>query len=374
MQQLQSKIPGVYLTEISPSPVTELLTGVPIFFGLADDNQKVNYYPRRLTLLGQFEQFFSSNQDSYLGDAVRGFFENGGRLCYVMPLPDNTLDALKKGLEASEIVENIDLVCAPDLMQAKDQDILVMQREILSHCEKMGDRFAILDAVNSNDVQAINEQKKGLISNYGVLYAPWFGIENREKENPIPPCGHIAGIYAQSDRAGVVHSAPANQVIEGILDLRFSLTPEQQIQLNQEKGAGVNVIRSLRGRGLRVWGVRTLSDLPEWKYVNVRRLFLTFKRWIDFNLADTVFELNDFSLWLRIRRELTIYCESLWQQGALQGETAEQAFYVKCDALTNPPESREMGKAIAEIGLAPTIPGEFIQLLLVQTGNSIALV
>ena len=372
MQQLQSKLPGVYLTEISPSPVTELLTGVPIFFGLVDDNQKVDYSPRRLTLLGQFEQFFSSKQDGYLEDAVRGFFENGGRLCYVMPLPDNTLDALKKGLEASEIVENIDLVCAPDLMKEKDQTILVMQREILSHCEKMGDRFAILDAVNSADVQAINGQKQGLISHYGALYAPWFRIENRE--NPIPPCGHIAGIYAQSDRGGGAHAAPANQVIEGILDLSFSLTPEQQIQLNQEKGAGVNVIRSLRGRGLRVWGVRTLSDLPEWKYVNVRRLFLTFKRWIDFNLADTVFEPNDFSLWLRIRRELTIYCESLWQQGALQGETAQEAFYVNCDAITNPSESREMGKAIAEIGLAPTIPGEFIQLLLVQTGNSIALV
>ena len=372
MQQLQSKLPGVYLTKISPSPVTELLTGVPIFFGLADDNQKVDYCPRRLTLLGQFEQFFSSKQDGYLGDAVRGFFENGGRLCYVMPLPDNTLDALKKGLEASEIVENIDLVCAPDIMKGDTQDILEMQREILSHCEKMGDRFAILDAVNSADVQAINGQKQGLISHYGALYAPWFRIENRK--NPIPPCGHIAGIYAQSDRAGGVHAAPANQAIEGILDLSFSLTPEQQIQLNQEKGAGVNVIRSLRGRGLRVWGVRTLSDLPEWKYVNVRRLFLTFKRWIDFNLADTVFEPNDFSLWLRIRRELTIYCESLWQQGALQGETAQEAFYVNCDAITNPSESREMGKAIAEIGLAPTIPGEFIQFLLVQTGNSIAIV
>jgi hypothetical protein len=160
MQQLQSKLPGVYLTEISPSPVTELLTGVPLFFGLADDNQKVNYCPRRLTLLGQFEQFFSSKQDAYLGDAVRGFFENGGRLCYVMPLPDNTLDALKRGLEASETIENIDLVCAPDLMKATDQTILVMQREILSYCEKMGDRFAILDAVNSADVQAINQQKQ----------------------------------------------------------------------------------------------------------------------------------------------------------------------------------------------------------------------
>lgn len=371
MQQLQSKIPGVYLTEISPAPEAQLLTGVPIFFGLAGDQEKV-YFPQRLTLLDQFEQFFSSQKDGYLGDTVRGFFENGGRLCYVMPLPDHTLNALKRGLEASEIVENIDLVCAPDIMKGDTQDILEMQREILSHCEKMGDRFAILDAVDSAEVQAINRQKQGLISNHGALYAPWLKIENRE--NPIPPCGHIAGIYAQSDRAGGVHTAPANQVIAGILDLSFSLTLEQQIQLNQEKGAGVNIIRSLRGRGLRVWGVRTLSDLPEWKYVNVCRLFLTFKRWIDFNLGDTVFEPNDFSLWLRIQRELTIYCESLWQQGALQGETTEQAFYVKCDAITNPPESREMGKAIAQIGLAPTIPGEFIQLLLVQTGNSIALV
>ena len=194
MQQLQSKLPGVYLTKISPSPVTELLTGVPIFFGLADDNQKVDYCPRRLTLLGQFEQFFSSKQDGYLGDAVRGFFENGGRLCYVMPLPDNTLDALKKGLEASEIVENIDLVCAPDIMKGDTQDILEMQREILSHCEKMGDRFAILDAVNSADVQAINARNMSTGRNKNV------GL-----------CGRIVNLYPRKIECCIVRGKARQQ-------------------------------------------------------------------------------------------------------------------------------------------------------------------
>ena len=117
--------------------------------------------------------------------------------------------------------------------------------------------------------------------------------------------------------------------------------------------------------------MRTLSSLPEWQYVNVRRLFLTFGRWANQNLTDTVFEPNDFRLWVRLERELSVYCESLWQQGAIQGAIPQEAFYVKCDEETNLPENREMGQLIAEVGLAPTIPGEFIQLLLVQSSSGI---
>ena len=124
---------------------------------------------------------------------------------------------------------------------------------------------------------------------------------------------------------------------------------------------------------MRVWGVRTLSPLPEWQYINVRRLFLTFGRWANFNLADTVFESNTFSLWIRLERELSVYCESLWLQGALKGTLPQEAFYVKCDEETNPPENREMGQVVAEVGLAPTVPGEFIQLLLVQSSSGISI-
>ncbi|NES84910.1 MAG: phage tail sheath family protein [Moorea sp. SIO2B7] len=360
------KIPGIYLKQIVPTPEPELLTGVPVFFGLAkaDDNE-----PKKLTLGTQFDQYFSQ-VEGYLRDAVQGFFENGGRICYVIALANNSLDALQKGLEASEILENTDLVCVPDIMLASETEIIQMQQAILEYCDRMGDRFAILDTLNIADLDKLDQQRQALSSHNGALYAPWLKIEDRP--DFIPPCGHIAGVYASCDNRVGVYSAPANIILEGVLNLSFSLTSREQTQLNSKNGAGVNFIRSLRGRGMRVWGVRTLSPLAEWKYVNVRRIFLTFGRWVNQNLADTVFEPNDFPLWIRLKRELSVYCESLWRQGALQGSLPQEAFYVKCDEETNPSENREMGKVVAEVGLAPTIPGEFIQLLLVQSSSGIS--
>ncbi|NET46329.1 phage tail sheath subtilisin-like domain-containing protein [Okeania sp. SIO2B3] len=372
-------IPGISLNEIVLTAEPELLTGVPVFFGLAEEHHNE---PQKLTLWTQFDQYFPSllESEEYLRDAVKGFFENGGRLCYVIALADDTPKALQEGLEASEILENIDLVCVPDIILGTEAEIVQMQQTVLEHCERMGDRFAILDGLNNNNIdklnwiKQLNGQREQLSSHNGALYAPWLKIEdltNSSKPKSIPPCGHIAGIYASSDRTVGVHGAPANIELEGVLDLSLSLTPTEQAKLNPENEPGINCIRSLRGRGIRVWGVRTLSSLPEWQYVNVRRLFLTFARWANQNLTDTVFEPNDFRLWVRLERELSVYCESLWQQGAIQGAVPQEAFYVKCDEETNPPENREMGQVIAEVGLAPTIPGEFIQLLLVQSSSGI---
>ncbi|MGK7924983.1 MAG: phage tail sheath family protein [Spirulina sp.] len=373
MPTLKPKIPGISLTHIIPTPEPEFLTGVPVFFGLAKAKTDEND-PKKLTLATQFDQCFSRLPESkdYLKDAVKGFFENGGRFCYVVTLAENTLDALQEGLEASEVLENVDLVCAPDLMLLDSETAIQRQKVILEHCEKMGDRFAILDTLKNKE--ELDRQRLALSSHNGALYAPWLKIENltdSPRLKSIPPCGHIAGIYASCDRAEGVHGSPANIPLEGVLDLSFSLTPTEQANLNPQNEAGVNFIRSLRGRGIRVWGVRTLSPLTEWQYVNVRRLFLTFGRWADRNLADTVFEPNAFPLWVRLQRELSVYCESLWRQGALQGSLPQEAFYVKCDGENNPPENRETGRVVAEVGLAPAIPGEFIQLLLVQSSSGI---
>lgn len=171
MPTVDSQIPGVYLTRIVPLPEPELLTGVPVFLGFASVRDGVNE-PKKLTLMLQFEQYFSSIGDGYLADAVRGFFVNGGRLCYVIALPDNKLTTLQTALETSEILEDVDLVCAPDLMTVPDAERQRMQQAILEHCDRMGDRFAILDALNVDDVQAIAQQKQGLSSPNGALYAP----------------------------------------------------------------------------------------------------------------------------------------------------------------------------------------------------------
>lgn len=336
-----------------------------------------------LTLWTQFVQYFQPLDDvqlhifldSYLANAVRGFFENGGRLCYFLHLPDNSLLALQNGLQAIESLDVIDLVCAPDIMQNPPTEVLEMQRAVLEHCDRMGDRFAILDAFNiSNieDIQTLKEQQQGLIGDNAALYTPWLKTENASTD--IPPCGHIAGIYARNDAEVGVHRAPANYLLEGVLDLSILFTDADWEILNAEIGAGVNCIRSFRSRGIRIWGSRTLSQNPEWQYINIRRLKITVLRWVERNLADAIFEPNNIDLWDRIVRELTVYCEFLWEKGAIHGDTPEEAFYVKCDAETNPAEIRNTGQIVTEIGLAPTAPSEFIVISLVHRSNGVKFV
>lgn len=373
------QIPGVYREDVSPAPAPTLMTGVPAFLGLAERGSLNT--PQRLTLWPQFEQHFGQPlSNSYLGYAVRGFFENGGQLCYVVPIKQPTPSALQEGLDAIAPLDTIDLVCAPDILQAsQNTDIRVMQRAVLDHCELLGDRFAILDARNVS-VGEIQQQQQHLSSISGALYAPWLkvpplvGATETTRLAEIPPCGHIAGVYARSDRAGGIHQSPANYVLEGVLDLNLNLAVADIARLYPEDPvASVNCLRALPGRGIRIWGTRTLSQDPSWHYINVRRLFLTVHRWCDRNLANVAFEPNDFKLWIRIERELTAYCESLLRQGALKGDTAQEAFYVKCDAETNPPEVWDAGMVVTEIGLAPTIPNEFIIVRLIHGTTGVSL-
>lgn len=383
--------PGVYLEEIFPAPSPELITGVPAFLGVTkvknaekkEQKEDANQ-PKLLKLWPQFEQFFGqASSGSYLVHAVRGFFENGGRLCYVVPLQDAEKEALEQGLAAIESLDTIDLVCVPDIMMEisdmrKSPEIqknwesqrLEMQKLVLDHCDKMGDRFAILDSLP--DKQKITEQRDSLQSDNGALYFPWIKVLDpaTQKLIEVPPCGHIAGIYAQSDRTYGFPQTPANYPLEGVLDLSVSLASDEQDALNPKNNSNeppsINCLRVLKGRGIRIWGGRTLSQNPEWQYINVRRLFLTVLRWIESNLEDVVFEPNDFKLWVRIERELTTYLESLLRKGALQGRTPQEAFYIKCDSETNPPEMRDIGTVVTEIGLAPTKPNEFIVVRLIH--------
>lgn len=382
------KIPGVYREEERHLSV-EKSTGVPLFLGLGLTVNPTSP-PIKLTLWTQFQVQVATpyglKHKSYLSYAVRGFFENGGRVCYVQGLPD--LASLQKVLKDLETLAEVDLVCIPDLYPiASSQDAIQAQTLVLQYCERMGDRFAILDAPNS-DVQAMQHLRStsGLMNANGAMYAPWihvrdkpvFGSDpaNQTEPQPIPPCGHIAGIYARVDREGGVHHAPANRVLEGVTKLSLTLSDADQAELNpnpKESGFGINCLRVLPGRGIRIWGASTLSRDPIWRSIPVRRLFLTVARWIEQNMTDISFEPNDFSLWIRVGRELTSYLESLYQQGALQGQTVEEAFYVKCDATTNPPDSRESGRVMAEIGLAPTLPNEFIVIRLIHGETGVML-
>jgi phage tail sheath protein FI len=251
-----------------------------------------------------------------------------------------------------------------------------VQQHILTHCAEEGNRLAILDALPEATTAGVLEQRDRLTIGQaepvnGALYHPWLrivsGVVQRPVDRLVPPCGHVAGIFARSDARVGVFKAPANEEVLGVVDLETNIDNSIQDQLNPE---GVNCLRAFPGRGIRVWGARTLSRDPNWRYVNVRRLFLTLRRWIDLNMAWATFEPNELPLWVRIQRELTTYLTTLLRAGALQGASPAQAFYVKCDAETNPPDLREAGQVVTEIGLAPLAPAEFIVVRIIHRAGA----
>jgi phage tail sheath protein FI len=278
--------------------------------------------------------------------------------------------ARREGLGALEALDDITILCVPDLMSSYQRGditldgVKAVQTAMLNHCERMKYRFAVLDAPPDMSPQEIAEWRKttaGYDSKYGALYYPWISVTNPLGANGanmlIPPSGHVAGIYARVDGDRGVHKAPANEVVMGALGLELNMTKGEQEGLNP---IGVNCIRAFPGRGIRVWGARTLSSDPSWRYVNVRRLFNFVEASIENGTQWVVFEPNDQDLWARVRRDVTAFLRNVWRTGALFGATPEQAFYVKCDEELNPPEVRDLGQLIIEVGLAPVKPAEFV--------------
>jgi hypothetical protein len=179
----------------------------------------------------------------------------------------------------------------------------------------------------------------------------------------VPPSGHVAGVWCRTDASRGVHKAPANEVILGTNGLGVQVTGEEQGSLNK---SGINCIRSFPGRGIRIWGARTLSSDPEWRYLSVRRLFNYVAESINEGTQWAVFEPNDERLWLSLRVAATNFLRRVWLDGALFGASPNEAFYVKCDSETNPPEVVEAGQVVCEIGIAPVKPAEFVVFRLSQ--------
>jgi hypothetical protein len=384
------RAPGVYIEEIVPEQAPAFRTGVPVFVGFAaevrsgiDLGSGQTAAVGRLTRWEEFaERVGRAIPGGFLGYAVRGFFENGGESCVVIALRESQPHsaALTRVFSPGGLldsIEDVDLVCAPDIslpgmsmgdVQQSQELIFTLQKQVLEHCQRMGDRFAILDALATADHEHSIQvgQWQALVPTDGALYYPWIrvGPFAGEDSGVVPPCGHIAGVYARTDAQFGVHKAPANEIVEGALDLEAQLTDEEQSRLND---IGVNCIRSFPRRGIRVWGARTLSGLENWRYVHVRRLFLTLTRWIEQHMRDVVFEPNGPPLWARVRDRLGGYCNELFERGALKGIRPAEGFFVKCDAETNPREVREAGQLICDIGLAPIMPAEFIVVRLYQS-------
>ncbi len=275
----------------------------------------------------------------------------------------------RTGLGGLQAVDEITMVSVPDVMAAYGKGIIDMdgvqaiQQAMIGHAAEMKDRIAILDPPPGLSPQQIKEwrvEKTRYDSPFAALYWPW--IKTYDPLNGgsilVPPSGHIAGIWSRTDQTRGVHKAPANEVVRGAFDLETQITRAEHDQLNP---VGINVIRAFPGRGIRVWGARTLATTDaSWKYVNVRRLFNFLEESILEGTEWVVFESNDLDLWQRIRRTVGAFLLGQWRNGALFGETPEQAFYVKCDRETNPDDVIESGMVVIEVGVAPVRPAEFV--------------
>jgi phage tail sheath protein FI len=263
----------------------------------------------------------------------------------------------RTGIFTLQNIDDISIVAVPGRTH---QDV---QNAIIAHCALMRYRFAVLDSEQSAKLKDVQKHRQLYDTTYGAFYYPWLVIGDRFGRNgdviQIPPSGHVAGIYARSDVQRGVHKAPANEVVLGIRDLEVRLTKGEQDILNPKH---INCFRDFRdiNRGLRVWGARTLSSDPEWKYVNVRRLFLFIEKSIERGTQYAVFEPNAEALWATVRRSVTNFLTAVWRDGALAGTTPEEAFFVKVDRSTMTQDDIDNGRLIILVGIAPVKPAEFV--------------
>ena len=377
--------PGVFIEEqdTGAHPILAVGTSTAGFVGTASiaDAGKGEAIP--VDNWGQFYKIFvgEKGKSTDLANAVQGFFANGGSRCYIANIGAD--EAVSVGLDALNLIDEIAIIAAPGRCDQQSYNAL------LDAAELMKDRVAILDGpamvddadqltrVGSGDGDSsaggggkTKPQKAGMkprVSKYGSFYVPHLRVPDAINPSVIvsaPPSGHMAGLWAQTDATRGVHKAPANMAVRGAVGLTKIYSSAEQGPLND---AGVNVIRFFTREGIRVWGARTLDPTGNWKYLNVRRLFTMIEESIAISTRWVIFEPNDKPLWNDIKRDITNFLRVLHSQGALAGDRPEQAFFVKCDRETNPPETIDLGQVVVVVGIAPVKPAEF---LIIRIGQS----
>ncbi|HYH66742.1 MAG TPA: phage tail sheath C-terminal domain-containing protein [Urbifossiella sp.] len=277
---------------------------------------------------------------------------------------DDAEPARRTGIQCLRNEDEISLVAAPGFTAP------AVVLALTAHCEAMRYRFAVLDGPPppEDTIADVRAARQPLDTKYAALYHPWLHVPDPFPANPaavgdhaVPPSGHVLGVYARTDAERGVHKAPANEVVRGIVGLRRALNKAEQDLLNPFP-VNVNVIRDFRaeGRGLRVWGARVVTSDPDWKYVNVRRLFLFVEKSLERGLQWVVFEPNAEPLWARVRRAAAAFLDRVWRDGALEGTTATQAYFVKVDRTTMTQADIDSGRLVVLIGIAPVKPAEFV--------------
>lgn len=375
--------PDIYIKEVPSGtrPIEAVGTSTAAFIGKAPQEKAHLLESFGINNWRQFISEFvgDATESTPLAQAVWGYYQNGGNRCYVVNIGKEK--TISKGLQALESEDEVAIVAAPGYLGADSYDAL------LTHCEDLQDRVAILDGPphvkklsqlvqTATAAPETNEGGKSPADSeahssglgprdsergYGAFYYPWISVRDpldpQGKLVDVPPSGHLAGIYARTDATRGVHKAPANEIVRGALRVTHRLTRADQAELNPY---GVNCIRFFSSQGVLVWGARTVTSDPQWRYLNVRRLFNMIEESIARSTRWIVFEPNEPTLWQAIKRDVGAFLTLLWRDGALMGRTAEESFFVKCDDETNPPEVIDAGRVVIQIGIAPVKPAEFI--------------
>ncbi|MBK9432941.1 MAG: phage tail sheath subtilisin-like domain-containing protein [Sphingomonadales bacterium] len=270
----------------------------------------------------------------------------------------DTETELKHGLTAFEDVEDISIVAAPgsSFNGVAAQGVALA---LIAHAKKMQYRIAVIDSIKGDTISQVRDYRAKFDSTHAAFYYPWVRVIDpvTSLENHYPPSGFVAGIYARNDIERAVYKAPANEVVNLAIGFEKFLNKGQQEVLNPE---GINCFRFFEGRGMRLWGARTMTSDPEWKYVNLRRYFAYLERSIDKGTQWAVFEPNGEKLWANVRRTISDFLLNEWQNGALLGEKPEKAYFVKCDRSTMTQNDLDNGRLICQIGVAPLRPAEFV--------------
>jgi phage tail sheath protein FI len=346
--------PGVYVEEIErgPKPIEGVPTSTAAFLG---ETECGSTKPRLVSSYEEYRHGFGGafGTDQFMPDAVNGFFENGGQRVFVCRLAEDqdVLQALA-ALEGDAYRE-VALVYAPGAA-------VPVSKALIAHCESLRFRFAIIDCGrNVVDMSALEPRATIQDSGHAAFYGPWVVISDPQtgQRKTVPPGGHALGVYARTDATRGVFKAPANEVLHGVLEPDSHVDDATAGLLSLR---GVNLIRRLPGRGVRLWGAHTMASNPLWKYVSVRRLFIFLERSIYEGTQWVVFEPNDQRLWARVSDTIRLFLRGQWRLGALSGRTEAQAFFVTCDESTMTQDDILNGRLVCEIGVAPLKPAEFV--------------
>ena len=380
------KLTVMYWAQMPPTPLVDPTdptnatdpnrrtpTLLEVYDNLTDDPTSINYYENRInpqSSLIRVARLGAGNPAdqalTFLTDLAAAIPGSDGSALdlndyrgRILTFPDGT--TARTGFEGFREIDEIAMVCVPD-----HHSVANLTNDIVAHCTQLHDRFAVLHSNPATDTLAsAGTLRPPQDTTFAAFYFPWIMVYDPRTNGDllVPPSGHVAGIYAKTDTERGVHKAPANEVVLGATALQFQITKGEQDILNPR---GVNCLRVFPGRGLRVWGARTSSSDPLWKYVNVRRLLLYIEESIDEGTQWVVFEPNNEKLWGRVTATITEFLTRVWRDGALMGTKPEEAFFVKCDRTTMTQDDIDNGRLICIIGVAPVKPAEFVIFRIAQ--------